>query len=80
MVAGNQAAIASTFKHTGLLDVGHDPALMAPVTSFSGESPKTPGVLSLVLMALSRAPLQPLQLVAPKVLAWKVFFLILLDL
>ena len=33
---------------------------------------------SLVLMALTRAPFKPLQLAAPKYLAWKVFFLTLL--
>ena len=79
------SAIASTFKHTGLLYVGHEPALTALLTSFSRECPKTPRVftpldLSLVLMVLTRAPFEALQLAAPKFLAWKVFFLILLTL
>ena len=64
----------------GLPDVGHDPALTALLASFSRECPRRPRVLpqwdlSLVLMALTRAPLELLQLAAPKFLAWKVFFL-----
>ena len=44
-VAGYRAAIASAFKHTGLPDVGHDPALIALLASFSREGPKRPRVL-----------------------------------
>ena len=81
--AGYQAAISSGFKHTGLPDVGHGPTLTALLSSFSRQHPKRLRVLpqwdlSLVLMALTRAPLEPLQLAAPKFLAWKAFFLTLL--
>ena len=81
-VAGYQVAIASAFKHTGLLDVDHDPALTALLASFSRERPRRPRVLlqwdlPLVLMALTRAPFKPLRLAASKFLARKVFFLTL---
>ena len=80
-LAGNHPAISSTFKHLGLLHVDHDPSLTPLLASFSGEHPKTPRLLpqwdlSLVLTALARTPFQPLQLAAPKFLAWKVFFLL----
>ena len=83
MVAGYQAAIASAFKNTGLPGLGYDPALTALLTSFSRKRHQTPRVLpqwnlSLVLMALTRTPFEPLHMVAPKFLAWKVFFLTLL--
>ena len=64
--AGYRAAIASAFKHTGLPDVGHDPALTAVLAS-SRKRPRRPRFLpqwdlSLVLMALTRALFEPLQL------------------
>ena len=64
-------------------DVGHDLALTVLLVPFSREHPRRPKVLpqwdlSLVLMALTRAPFEPLQLAAPKFLAWKTFFLTLL--
>ena len=36
MLAGFWAAIISAFKHTSLLDVGHDPPFTALLTSFWG--------------------------------------------
>ena len=82
-MAGYWATIAPAFKHTGLLDVGHDRALTALLASFSRENSKTTRVLpqwdsSLVLMAFTRAPFEPLQMAVPRFLAWKVFFLTLL--
>ena len=82
MMAGYPATIASPFKHMGPLDVGHDPALTALLAS-SRDCPRMPRVLpqwalSLVLITFTRAPFEPLQLTAPKFLAWKVFFLTLL--
>ena len=82
MVAGYQVTIASAFKHTGLLDMGHDPAVTVLLTFFCREHPMTPRVLpkwdlSQVLMALTRVLFEPLRLVAPKFLFWKMFFLTL---
>ena len=82
-IAGYRAAIASAFKYMGLPDVGHNPALTAFLASFSRERPRRQRVLpqwdlALVLMTLTRAPFQPLQLAASKFLAWKTFFLTLL--
>ena len=73
-VAGYQTAIAFAFKHM---------VLTVLLASFSREHPRRPRVLSqwdlsLVLIALTRAPFKPLQLAPPKFLAWKVFFLTLL--
>ena len=65
-----------------LLDLGNDPALTALLTFFSWERPRMPMVLpqwdlSLVFMALTRAPFELLQLAAPEFLALKMFFLTL---
>ena len=62
-VAGYPAAITSAFKHTGLPNVGHNPALTALLASFSRECPRSSRVLSLflVLMALARASFKSLQ-------------------
>ena len=82
-VAGYRSAILFPFKHTDLPDVGHDPALTALLASLSRERLRRLRFLlqwdlSLVLMALTRAHFELLQLAAPTVLAWKVFFLVLL--
>ena len=58
-------------------DVGHGPAFSAMLTSFSRMFPGRLRVLpqwdlSLVLMALTRAPFKPLQVTTPRLLAWKV--------
>ena len=63
----------------GFLDMGLYPALTTLLASFSRGSPRWPRVLpqwdlSLVLIALTKAPFKPLQLAAPKFLAWKAFF------
>ena len=59
MVPGYPAAFASAFKHVGIPDVDHNPALTALLSgSFSREHPRRPRVLpqwdlALVLMALT---------------------------
>ena len=62
--------------------MGHDPALTVLLASFFRECPRRARVLpqwdlSLVLMALTRAPFKPLELAAPKYLAWKIFLTLL---
>ena len=61
----------------GLLDVGHDPALSVHSPPSLGSAQRSSSV-GLFLVALTRPDFMPLQLTAPKFLAWKVFFLTLL--
>ena len=76
-----QTAIAYAFKHTGLSDVGHNPALTALLTSFLRECLEGSGFFLGGTFLWSSCPHQS-SLGAPVTnctLGWKVFFLDLLS-
>jgi len=81
-IEGYRSSISSALKTSGM-DVGKDWRLTSLVQSFLQERPPSsktvPGWdLSLVLMALTREPFEPLAQTPLNLLTWKVAFLLLL--